>query len=370
MGIIKKIIASAMLALAMLGLSTSLPAFADGASDAAMYCVGCHNGLSVSGVAVGAGAMICSQRTVTEWEATINRMNGKGCGVPTDLIPGIANYLALLGVADGCNSRPSLTPTSLSFTATQDGPLPASQSLTLSILSCNLSVNWSIPTGNLTWLSVTPTGGSTPGVITITASIPSTQMAPGSYSVPIYLLYRRDGFMTLTGTLTVPVNLTINPSTDTTTTSTTTSTSSSTTVESTTTTTYQFTCYNADGSSFGANGYCPLGTSYSPPPSCPGGVLTPTLDHGWTCSTDTTTSTTTSTTVTTAATTTTTTLCNTYVNGTTQYPYSGKGSCHGHSDDGTTTGHIVRDQKWCRKHMTHFNGNGNHTHAYPHPACM
>ena len=81
---------------------------------------------------------------------------------------------------------------------------------------------------------------------------------------------------------------------------------------------------------------------------------------------------TTTTTTTTVAATTTTTMssgCNTYVNGTTQYKYSGSGSCHGHSDDGTGI-HNVRDQNWCKKHMTHFNSSGNHTHAYPHPLCM
>ena len=82
--------------------------------------------------------------------------------------------------------------------------------------------------------------------------------------------------------------------------------------------------------------------------------------------------TTTTATPTTVATTTTTTMagCNTYVNGTTQYPYSGKGSCHGHGEDLTTFGHIVRDQTWCQKHKSHENSRGNHTHAYPHPTCM
>ena len=86
--------------------------------------------------------------------------------------------------------------------------------------------------------------------------------------------------------------------------------------------------------------------------------------------TTTTTLATTSSTVTTVATTTTTTLCNTVVNGTTQYPYSGSGSCHSFANDDVTGAHIVRDQSYCKKHISHFNSKGNHVHAYPHPACM
>ena len=83
---------------------------------------------------------------------------------------------------------------------------------------------------------------------------------------------------------------------------------------------------------------------------------------------------TTTTTTTTVVTTTTTTMpptaCNTFVNGTTQYPYSGSGSCHEQSLDPLLMVHLVHDQKWCQQHMTHFNSKGNHTHSFPHPQCM
>lgn len=85
------------------------------------------------------------------------------------------------------------------------------------------------------------------------------------------------------------------------------------------------------------------------------------------------TSTTNSTASTSTSTTTTTTIptsCNAYVNGTTQFPYSGSGSCHSFSDDNGTGTHIVRDESYCKKHMSHLNSKGNHVHAYPHPACM
>lgn len=81
--------------------------------------------------------------------------------------------------------------------------------------------------------------------------------------------------------------------------------------------------------------------------------------------------TTTSTTVDTTTTTTApTTGCNTYVNGTSQYKYSGKGSCHSFAEDLVTGMHIVRDEEYCKKHVSHTNSKGNHVHSYPHPTCM
>ena len=87
-------------------------------------------------------------------------------------------------------------------------------------------------------------------------------------------------------------------------------------------------------------------------------------------STSSTSTSTSSTTATTVINTTTTTLCNTYVNGTTQYPYSGSGSCHGYANSDESGLHVVRDESYCKKHMSHLNRKGNHVHAYPHPACM
>ena len=91
-----------------------------------------------------------------------------------------------------------------------------------------------------------------------------------------------------------------------------------------------------------------------------------------TSSTSSTATSTTSTTATTVAstTTTTTTSCNAYVNGTTQFPYSGSGSCHSFANDDGTGLHVVRNESYCKKHMSHLNSKGNHVHAYPHPACM
>jgi len=80
----KNIMISALLALAALGLTFSLSAYADGMSDVNLYCSGCHNGLVVNGTIIGGGAKSCPDRGYQGWMDTINRMNGKGCGVPSE----------------------------------------------------------------------------------------------------------------------------------------------------------------------------------------------------------------------------------------------------------------------------------------------
>ncbi|MBI5647295.1 MAG: carboxypeptidase regulatory-like domain-containing protein [Ignavibacteriae bacterium] len=69
-------------------------------------------------------------------------------------------------------------PSSLVFTAGQNGPLPPAQDLTISNSGSGVlswSVSWSSP-----WLDVTPSGGSGNSG-TIQAHIPSTVIAPGTY---------------------------------------------------------------------------------------------------------------------------------------------------------------------------------------------
>ena len=315
MSIIQKIQFAAWSVLFAAGLAASSAVYADGQSDVASFCPGCH-GVTVNGVVVASdGAKNCLQRTATEWEATINRMNGKGCGVPSGSIVGMASYLAGVGSTsttsttttsstttttwiERCNpfnrAYLSFSSSSLSFAAIQGGSLPVSQSLNVTVSNNNPSISpyWQV-TRTPTWLSISPAGGGS-GSTATTVSITSTQLAPGVYTDSI-------DFYAFTGCQidsphlsTFPVTLTIDPSISTTTSS------STTTVSSTTTTT----------------------------------------------------------------------LCNTYVNGTTQFPYSGSGSCHSFAIDDLSGAHIVRDQSYCKKHMSHFNSKGNHVHAYPHPACM
>ena len=320
MNIIKKFQFAAWSVLFAAGLAVSSAVYADGQSDVANYCSGCH-GVTVNGVVVASdGAKNCLQRTATEWEATINRMNGKGCNTPPVSIAGMASYLAGVGSTststltttsltttsstttttwiERCNPMSSfgysVSPSSLSFTSTQGGPLPGSQLLSVWVLDNGPAMASWAASNIPTWLSISPAGGGEGAPYDVIASVNTTQLSAGVYTAIINFNFF-DGCYRH-GALTVTVTFNIDPSTSTTNTSTT----------STTT------------------------TSSTP----------------------------------------TTTLCNTYVNGTTQYPYSGSGSCHGFAIDDMSGAHIVRDQSYCKKHMSHFNSKGNHVHSYPHPMCM
>ena len=324
-----------LLALSAFSLTVS-PAFADGKTDAEATCPGCH-GVVINGIqAAGSGGKICAQRTTAEWTATIERMNGKGCGVPAGSIAGIAGYLACVTFPSGvCPPPPTSTSTTTSTTSSTSTSTTTSTTLTPPPI-CYYP------------------DGST--VFGINGFFPYPYCPPGSSTIPPPSC--TDGLPTFDGrTWVCP---------------TTTTSTSSTSTTSTTTTTSGLTCYSptADGLSYitevSYQGFCSSGWAYSPPPHCPGGTLSIVQNHMWQCSV--TTSSTTSSTTTSS--TTTTTLCNTYVNGTTQYAYSGSGSCHSFAIDDISGAHIVRDQSYCKKHMSHYNSKGNHVHAHPHPVCM
>ena len=262
---IKKFSTSVLVALSLFGLIASQSASAV-CVDAECgiletTCPGCH-GVIINGIQVaGIGGKTCTQRSVSAWLTTLNKMKNKGCSVVAGTEQILAEYLACVG-------NPACTTSSTSSTSS-----------------------------------------------TSTSSTSST-------------------------TSTVPQGQTV-------------------------------TCYRADGSSFTHTvmptdmNVCPPGSSFNPPPPCPDGVLT-LLGPVWIC----TATSSTSTSSTSSSSTTSTTLCNTYVNGTAQYPYSGSGSCHSFANDDVTGLHIVRDQSYCKKHMSHLNSKGNHVHAYPHPVCM
>ena len=351
MNIIKKITISALLSLSVLGLTTSLSALADGASDAALYCSGCHAGLTVNGVVIGGGAKLCPQRTVSEWTTTIDRMNGKGCSVPAGSIAGIASYLAGLGgatlppitcydtwggiVTSYTGTCPTNTTSIPPPTCSSGSPFPDQPFFNGSAWTC------------IAALICYNSDGSSFGIYSATCpSGTSTTPPPTSAST------------TTTSTSTTGTNSTAPPTTSTTTTSSTTTTTTGGTL---------LTCYGYVGAQTGpilttTAGSCPVGYSTTLPNCQPLNFLN--MGSIWVCEGTTTLM------RTTTSSTTTTTLCNSYVNGTTQYKYSGSGSCHSFTLDLVTGAHIVRDQKYCQQHMSHFNSSGNHVHAYPHPVCM
>ena len=113
-----------------------------GCNDANYYCVGCH-GVIVNGIqAAGSGGRTCVQRTHTEWTATIEGMNGKGCGVPAANIAGIASYLANLAPIDTTTTTTSTTliTSSTSTTTTTSGgsttTVASTTTTTLPVVNC------------------------------------------------------------------------------------------------------------------------------------------------------------------------------------------------------------------------------------------
>ena len=79
----------------------------------------------------------------------------------------------------------SVTPASLSFTATEGGANPAAKTLSVSNTGGG-SMDWTA-SETATWLSLSPTSGTNAGTITATPSI--TGLAAGTYSTDI----TRDG---------------------------------------------------------------------------------------------------------------------------------------------------------------------------------
>jgi hypothetical protein len=94
----------------------------------------------------------------------------------------------------------SVSPSSLSYTATQGAANPSNQ--TLSLTNAGGTLNWTA-SDNASWLSVTPGSGSGSG--TLTASVNTSGLAEGAYN----------GTITITAagttTNTVGVTLTVNP---------------------------------------------------------------------------------------------------------------------------------------------------------------
>ena len=345
MNTIKNSIFAALLALSAFGLIASPLAFADGKTDAEATCPGCH-GVIINGIqAVGSGGRNCAQRTTAEWTATIEHMNTKGCGVPAGSISGIASYLTCMGhPSGGCMPTSTTTTTSTTSSSTTTTIMPP---------FCN---NGPAKLIDGSWVCPYPPQlcYDSSGVSQyISGMYPPYPCPSGMSTTPPPTC--SGGLPTFDGTAwTCPT---------TTTSSITTSTTTSTTLGGTTLTCYSLfpgTVFTTTASS------CPTGYSSTLPNCQPLNLVI--SGSYWYCDRGTTTTSNTSTTTTSS--TTTTTLCNTYVNGTTQHPYSGNGSCHSFANDDVTGLHIERDQAYCKKHMGHFNSKGNHVHAYPHPICM
>jgi trimeric autotransporter adhesin len=126
----------------------------------------------------------------TTYTCNINLVSGGVTqAVPVTFTPG----------GGGSTGSLAVSPTSLNFT-TQKGVAPAAQ--TLHITSTSGAVSFSASrSDNAPWLSVNPSGGTTPGDLTISVS-PGT-LEPGSYI----------GYVVIPGLQLIPVNLTITAAT-------------------------------------------------------------------------------------------------------------------------------------------------------------
>ena len=110
----------------------------------------------------------------------------------------------------------SLSPTSLTFTATQGGANPANQ--TVALTNAGGAVNWTV-SDSASWLSVSPASGSSSS--TLTAAVNTTGLAAGPYNGTITVSATGSSSKTVAVTLTVSATttssatLTWSPNTDT-----------------------------------------------------------------------------------------------------------------------------------------------------------
>ena len=103
----------------------------------------------------------------------------------------------------------SASPSTLNFSATVGGPNPASQ--TLAIASSSGPLNYTI-SANASWLSVTPSTGTTPG--TASASVNIANLTAGTYTATITVTASNGSSATTTATLNLTqaaTQLTVNP---------------------------------------------------------------------------------------------------------------------------------------------------------------
>lgn len=115
-----------------------------------------------------------------------------------------------------CSLQP--LPASLAFTAVEgQPPSPSGQTFSISETGgCNYPVSWTaiVDKGSSTWLATTPSSGSDRGSgSTVTASVTSTSMAPGTYTGQITVSATDSNGVVVQGTpQTIPVTLTITAS--------------------------------------------------------------------------------------------------------------------------------------------------------------
>lgn len=136
---------------------------------------------------------------------TVRAINIAGDGVPGNADTTDQDFaLVIYNGSAGAPTNPTIgvSPSSFSFTATAGGANPANQSLSITNTGGG-TLNWTA-SDNATWLSVSPTSGTAPSTVTVSANIAG--LTPGTYN----------GTITVTATgatnspVGVPVTLTVN----------------------------------------------------------------------------------------------------------------------------------------------------------------
>ena len=111
--------------------------------------------------------------------------------------------VSLVVTAGTGNSTMTVAPGSLQFNYQNGGSLPSSQALT--VASTNFPLAFTASSSNASWLTASPTGGTTPG--TIAVSINPAQMSAGSYTALITLIASGANSVIVPVTLNVTQNL-------------------------------------------------------------------------------------------------------------------------------------------------------------------
>ena len=116
-------------------------------------------------------------------------------------------FLAFTFVLWNCPDTWALTvsPTSLSFRAVQGGSNPASQSVSVSKTN-NKTTNWTA-SDSATWVSVTPDTGSITQLAQVGVAVNVAGLSPGTYSATVTVTVYKSG------SVAIPVTLTVAPST-------------------------------------------------------------------------------------------------------------------------------------------------------------
>jgi hypothetical protein len=119
-----------------------------------------------------------------------------------NVISDVGNQVNSSGIPAPGQAQLSVIPTSMTFSATQGGPNPSSQTLTLN--SSGAAISWTAANSQI-WLKISPTNASTPSTTTISVDV--TGLSAGTYNDSIAI----SAPSASNSVVNVPVTLQVNP---------------------------------------------------------------------------------------------------------------------------------------------------------------